>query len=95
MNSSLITSDLVPFYSGEFTSDMSAGLVPYSDIPACTVQLHHTCMLGSCIQIYEFVKCIPITQGIWLVSNPSDSPTGRVPFPTVCKNHPLPSWTPF
>ena len=86
---------VVPFYSGDFKSGMSSEPVPFSYIPDCTVQLYQTYMLGSFIQIYEFVKCSSIRHGIWLVSNPSDMPTGRAPFPIVCKNHSLPSWTPF
>ena len=30
-----------------FTSDMAADLVPLSDMPACTMQLCRTCMMGS------------------------------------------------
>ena len=37
-------------------SDMSADMVPLSDMPACTVQLDQICMIGSFIQICEFVK---------------------------------------
>ena len=33
-------------YRGAITSDMSADPVPLSDMPACTVQLYQTCMLG-------------------------------------------------
>ena len=47
-------------YSGAIISDMSADTVPLSDMPACTVQLYQTCMLGSFIQIREFVKCCSI-----------------------------------
>ena len=39
-------------YIGAITSDMSAESVPPSDMPACTVQLYHTCMLGSFNQIH-------------------------------------------
>ena len=58
------------------TSDMSAD--PLSDIPACTVQLYQTCMLGSFIQINVFVKCFSTRQEIWYVTNPPDMPTGKV-----------------
>ena len=47
-------------YSGAIISDMSADTVPLSDMAACTVQLYQTCMLGSFIQIREFVKCCSI-----------------------------------
>ena len=47
-------------YSGAIISDMSADTVLLSDMPACTVQLYQTCMLGSFIQIREFVKCCSI-----------------------------------
>ena len=47
-------------YSGAIISDMSADTVPLSDMPACTVQLYQTCMLGSFIQIREFVECCSI-----------------------------------
>ena len=81
-------------YRGTITSDMSAVLVPLSDMPACTVQLYQTCMLGSFIQIHEFVKCFSIRQELWYVTNPSDMPTGKVRFPPVCKTYQLPAWTP-
>ena len=41
-------------------SDMSADTVPLSDMPVCTVKLDQICMLGSFIQIREFVKCCAI-----------------------------------
>ena len=44
-------------YSGAIISDMSADTVPLSDMPASTVQLYQTCMVGSFIHIREFVKC--------------------------------------
>ena len=47
---------------------MSADPVPLSDMPACTVQLYQTCMLGSFIQIHVFVKCFSIKQEIWYVT---------------------------
>ena len=47
-------------YSGAIISDMSADTVPLSDMPACTVQLYQTRMLGSFIQIRDFVKCCSI-----------------------------------
>ena len=34
-------------YRGAIISDMSDDLVPHSDMPACTMQLYQTCMLGS------------------------------------------------
>ena len=71
-------------YRDAITSDMSADQVPLSDMPACTVQLYHTCMLGSFIQIHVFVKCISIRQDIWYVTNPPDMPTGKVRLPRVC-----------
>ena len=57
---------------------MFADPVPLSDMPACTVQLYQTCMLGSFIQIRMFVKCCSTRLDIWSVTNPSDMPTGRV-----------------
>ena len=51
-------------YRGVIISDMSADLVPLSDMPACTVQLYQTCMLGTFILIGVFVKCCSIRQGI-------------------------------
>ena len=82
-------------YSGAIISDMSADTVPLSDMPACTVQLNQTCMLGSFIQICEFVKCCSIREGIWSVTNPNNMPTCRVLLPRVCKTCRLPPWTPF
>ena len=64
---------------------------PLSDMSACTVQLNQTCMLGSFIQICEFVKCCSIREGIWSVTNPNDMPTCRVLLPRVCKTCRLPS----
>ena len=69
--------------------DMSADPVPLSDMPACTVQLYQTCMLGTFFQIRVFVKCCFIRQGIWSVTNPSDMPTCRVPLPRDCNTHHL------
>ena len=43
-------------YRGISISDMSADLVPLSDMHACTVQLCQRCMLGLFIQIRVFVK---------------------------------------
>ena len=63
-------------YRGAITLDMFANLVPFSDMPVCTVQLYQTCMLGSFIQIHVFVKCFSIRQEIWYVKNPPDMPTG-------------------
>ena len=57
-------------------TDMSTNLVPLSDMPAGTVPLYQTCMLGSFIQIHTFVKCFSIRQEIWYVTNPTDMPTG-------------------
>ena len=70
---------------GAITSDMSAGLVPLTDMLACTVQHYQTCMLGSFIQIHVLVKCCSIMQGIWSVTNLSDMPTNKVLLPWVCK----------
>ena len=81
-------------YSGAIIPDMSADTVPLSDMPACTVQFNQTCMLGSFIQICEFVKCCSIKEGIWSVTNPNDMPTCRVLLPLVCKTCRLPSRTP-
>ena len=81
-------------YRGAITSDMSADPVPLSDMPACTVQLYQTYMLGSFIQIHVFVKCFTIRQGNWYVTNPPDMPTGKVLLPRVCKTYQLPAWTP-
>ena len=72
----------------------SADPVPLSDMPACTVQLYQTCILGSFIQIYVFVKCFSIRQEIWYVTNPLDMPTGKVRLPRGCKTYQLPAWTP-
>ena len=63
-------------YRDAITSDMSADPVPLSDMPACTVQLYQSCMLGSFIQIQVFVKCFSIRQEIWYVTNPPAMPTG-------------------
>ena len=41
-------------------SDMAVDTVPLSDMPACTVQLNQICMLGSFIQMREFVTCCTI-----------------------------------
>ena len=65
-------------YRGATTSDMSADLVPLSDMPAYTSQLYQTCMLGSFIQIHVFVKCFSIRQEIGYVTNPPDMPTCKV-----------------
>ena len=81
-------------YRGAITSDMSADLVPLSNMPACTAQLYQTCMLASFIQIRVFIKCFSISQGIWSVTNLSDMHTGKVPLQQVCKACQLPSWTP-
>ena len=81
-------------YRGVITSDISADPVPLSDMPACTVQLYQTCMLGSFIQIHVFVKCCSVRQGIWYVTNPPDMPTGKVRLPWAFKTYQLPAWTP-
>ena len=81
-------------YGATFTSDMSADPVPLSDMPACTMHLCQTCMMGLFIQIRVFVKCFSIRQGIRSVLNPSDMATGNVPLPQICKTCRLPSWTP-
>ena len=81
-------------YKGGITSDMSADPVPLSDMPACTVQLYQTYMLGSFIPILVFVKCFSIRQDIWYVTNQPDMPTGTVWLSRVCKNYQLPAWTP-
>ena len=73
---------------------MSADPVPLSDMPACTVQLYQTCMLGSFIQTHMFVKCFSIRQEPWFVANPPDMPTGYVQLQRGCKSYQLPSWTP-
>ena len=72
-------------YRGAITSDIYAGPVPLSEMPACTFQHYQTCMLGSFNQTGVFERCSSIRQGIWFVTNPSDMPTGRVR---------LPLWTP-
>ena len=82
-------------YSGVIASDMSADPVPLSDMPACTVQLYQTCMLGSFIQIHVFVKCFSIRKEIWYVTNPPDMPTGKVRLPRGCKTYQLLAWTPY
>ena len=71
---------------------MFADSVPLSDMPACTVQLCQTRMLGSFIQIHVFVKCL-IRREIWYVLKPPDMPTGKQQLPRVCKTYQLPSWT--
>ena len=81
-------------YSGGIISDMSAVAVPLSDMPACTLQLDQTSILGSFFHICEFVKCCSIRQGIWSVTIQSDMPTGRMLLPRVCKTCRLLSRTP-
>ena len=81
-------------YRGAITSDMSADPMPLSDMPACTVHLYQTCMLGSFIQIHVFEKCISIRQETWYLTNSLDMPTGKVRLPRVCKTYQLPAWTP-
>ena len=73
---------------------MSADPVPLSDMPACTVQLYQTCMLGSFIQIHVFAKRFPIRQENWYVTNLPDIPTGEVRLQRVCKTFLLLAWTP-
>ena len=63
-------------YRGAITSDMFADPVPLSDMPARTVQLYQTYMLGSFIQIHVFVKCFSIRGEIWYVANPPNMSTG-------------------
>ena len=63
-------------YRGAITSDMFADPVPFSDMPACSVQLYQTCMLGLFIQIHVFVKCFSIRREFWYVTNPPDMSTG-------------------
>ena len=89
-----MATSLVLLLQGDITSDMCADLVPLSDMPACTVQLYQTCMLGSFIQIHMFVKCFSIRQEIWLNTNPPDIPTGKVRLPRVCTLCQLPACTP-
>ena len=60
-------------YRGAIISDMPADPVPLTDMPACTVQLYQTCMLGSFIQKHVFVKCFSIRQEIWYATNPPDA----------------------
>ena len=79
---------------GAITLDMCADPVQLSDMPACTVQLYQTCMLGSFIQIHVFVKCSSMRRDIWYVTDPPDMPTGKVRFPRVCKTYQRPAWTP-
>ena len=81
-------------YRGAIISDMSDDPVPLSDMPACTMQLYQTCMLGSRIHLRMFVKCCSIKQGIWSVTNPSDMPTGRMQLPQGYKTCPVPIWKP-
>ena len=71
-------------YRGAIQSDMSADLVPLSDMPACTV-------LGSFIQIHVFVKCFSFRQEILYVT---DMPTCKVRLSRVCKTYHLLAWTP-
>ena len=89
-----MATSLVLLLQGAITSDMSADLVPLSDIPTCTVQLYQTCMLGSFIQIHVFVKCFSIRQEIWFDTNPPDIPTGKVRLLRVCTLCQLPACTP-
>ena len=63
-------------YRGAITSDMFADPVPFSDMPACSVQLYQTCMLGLFIQIHVFVKGFSIRREFWYVTNPPDMSTG-------------------
>ena len=75
-------------HKGAIISGMYDDLVPLSDMPACTIQLYQTCMLGSLIHLRMLVKCCSIKQGIGSdsniyagempVTNPSDMPTGRM-----------------
>ena len=74
-----------PTLTGVPLHQTSADPVSLSDMPACTVKLCQTCMLGSFLQLHMFVKCCSIWQGIWSVTVPSDMHTGRVPLPHVCK----------
>ena len=78
-------------YRGAITPDMSADLVPLSDMPACTVQLYQTCMVGSFIQIHV---CFSIRQEIWYIKNPPVMPTGKARLQWVCKTYQLSVWTP-
>ena len=71
-------------YRGAIIADMSADPVPLSDMPACSVQLYQPCMLGSFIEIHEFVKCFSIRQEIWYITNSPDMHTGKVRLPWVC-----------
>ena len=57
-----MATSLVLLLQGDITSDMSADPEPLSDMPACTVQLYQTCMLGSFIQIHMFIKYFSIRQ---------------------------------
>ena len=75
-------------YRGVITSDMFADLVPFSAMPACTVQLSQTCISCSYIQIGVFVM-LQIHQ---LPTGRVPLPTGRVPLARICKICWLRSW---
>ena len=69
-------------YIGAIKFDTFGDPVPISDMSACTVQLYHTCILGSFIQIHVFVKCFSIRREFWYVTNPPDMSTELGAAPT-------------
>ena len=73
-------------YRGTITSDMSADLVPLSDMPSCTMQLlsnMHAGFMNTSTHVCKVLRSIK--QGIWSVTNSSDMPTGMMPLPNGCK----------
>ena len=51
-------------------------------------------MLGSFIQIRQFVKCFSIRQEIWYGTYPPDMPTCKVRLSRVRNTYQLPAWAP-
>ena len=81
-------------YKGCIISDLSDVTMPLSDLPACTMQLYQTCMLGSHKHLRMFLKCCSTKRGIWSVTNPSGMHTGRMPLSQGCKTCWVSFWTP-
>ena len=71
-------------YRGTITSDMSADLVPLSDMPSCTMQLISDMHAGFMNSSTHVCKVL-LYPGIWSVTNSSDMPTGMMPLLNVVK----------
>ena len=65
--------------------------------------LRHACLYSATLSdmhagfIYSdacVLKCFSIRQEIGYVTNPPDTPTGKVCLPRVCKTYQLPAWMP-